>query len=238
MISKFLTFNESVSEEDMLFDYINDTFAYLSDDYNVIIEKKDKEIFIEIKTILPTNIIWKLDEYIKKSVVWQEALLDIDVAVQQIESKFKNISYKANVNTVGNVKLSFLLLNDKLMTSNNLSITIGKKYLLKLIDDEKVNDILVVNSSYNRNELRIYLKDQVSPDYQKRLADKIVKVFNDNGIEGNSTTSTMFDDYAETGKGVVVKTYNYDVNNLPIIISVPRDNNKAVSKRIKLQNVV
>lgn len=224
----------------MLFNYINDTFAYLSDDYNVIIEKKDKEIFIEIKTILPTNIIWKLDEYIKKSVVWQEALLDIDVAVQQIESRFNNISYKANVNTVGNVKLSFLLLNDKLMTSTNLSITIGKKYLLRLIDDEKVDDILVLNTSYNRNELGIYLKEPINPDYQKKLADKIIKIFSDNGIEGSTKMflNNYFDNYGETEKGVFVKTYNYDVNKLPIIISVPRDNNKTVYKRIKLQNVV
>lgn len=220
MISKFLKFNEGVSEEDVLLNYIKDVFAYLSDDYNVIIEKKDKEIFVEIKTILASNVIWKLDEYIDKSVVWQEVILDIDVAVKRIQSRFKNISYSGVVNTVGNVKLSFLLLNEKLMTSNNLSITIGKQYLLKLLDDKKVKDIVMNDINYERNELRICFREQIIPDYQEKFVDKVTKIFKDNGIE------------------VSVKSYNHSVYNLPVTIYQPRDNNKNIYKRIKIQNVV
>jgi len=219
-MSKLFRFNEGVSEEDVLLNYIKDVFAYLSDDYNVIIEKKDKEIFVEIKTILASNVIWKLDEYIDKSIVWQEVILDIDVAVKRIQSRFKNISYSGVVNTVGNVKLSFLLLNEKLMTSNNLSITIGKQYLLKLLDDEKVKDIVMDDINYDRNKLRICFKEQIIPDYQEKFIDKITKIFKDNGIEASG------------------KSYNHSVYNLTIAIYQPRDNNKNLYKRIKIQNVV
>ena len=112
---------------------IEDAFAYISDENKVSTYIRESEVYVDILSILPNNIVYSdMEEYINKHEIWHEVLLDINVAIEQLTSK-GNVGVVLNINTVGNVKIKFHLIHDKLFISNNLSVIIGRNNLLKFI---------------------------------------------------------------------------------------------------------
>jgi hypothetical protein len=225
MIDGFMKFNESVDRDiDKLKRDVDDAFAYISDDSKVSSYVRDNEVYVDIFTTLPNNIVYdNIEEYVNKHEIWHETLLDISVAIQQLTSK-GDIGFTLNINTVGNVKILFNILNDKLLILNNLSITIGKNNLMKFINDDKIS--LITKEACERNEFKIYFSELISPDYQKEIAVKIKDIFNKNMIVDN------------TNEGVQIKTWPYEVGNLSIKIFKFRDNSKNAYRSVKIQNVI
>jgi len=225
MISSFTKFNESLTSDiEKLKSNIDDAFAYISDDNNVSIYIRDSEVYVDIFTTLPNNIVYNnIEEYINKHEIWHEVLLDINVAIEQLTSK-GNIGFTLNINTVGNVKILFNILNDKLLISNNLSITIGKNNLMKFINDDKIG--FIGKDGCEKNEFKIYFTELISRDYQKELAREIKDIFNKNGIVDNGN------------EGIEIKTWPYEVGNLSIKIFKLRDNSKTLYRSVKIQNVI
>jgi len=225
MIDGFMKFNESVDRDiDKLKRDVDDAFAYISDDSKVSSYVRDNEVYVDIFTTLPNNIVYdNIEEYVNKHEIWHETLLDINVAIQQLTSK-GDIGFTLNINTVGNVKILFNILNDKLLILNNLSITIGKNNLMKFINDDKIS--LITKEACERNEFKIYFSELISPDYQKEIAVKIKDIFNKNMIVDN------------TNEGVQIKTWPYEVGNLSIKIFKFRDNSKNAYRSVKIQNVI
>jgi hypothetical protein len=220
-----MKFNESVDRDiDKLKRDVDDAFAYISDDSKVSSYVRDNEVYVDIFTTLPNNIVYdNIEEYVNKHEIWHETLLDISVAIQQLTSK-GDIGFTLNINTVGNVKILFNILNDKLLILNNLSITIGKNNLMKFINDDKIS--LITKEACERNEFKIYFSELISPDYQKEIAVKIKDIFNKNMIVDN------------TNEGVQIKTWPYEVGNLSIKIFKFRDNSKNAYRSVKIQNVI
>lgn len=225
MIDGFMKFNESVDRDiDKLKSDVDDAFAYISDDSKVSSYVRDNEVYVDIFTTLPNNIVYdNIEEYVNKHEIWHETLLDINVAIQQLTSK-GDIGFTLNINTVGNVKILFNILNDKLLVSNNLSIIIGRNNLMKFINDDKIS--LITKDGCERNEFKIYFSELISPDYQKEIAVKIKDIFNKNIIVDNPN------------EGVQIKTWPYEVGNLSIKIFKFRDNSKNAYRSVKIQNVI
>ena len=225
MIDGFMKFNESVDRDiDKLKRDVDDAFAYISDDSKVSSYVRDNEVYVDIFTTLPNNIVYdNIEEYVNKHEIWHETLLDINVAIQQLTSK-GDIGFTLNINTVGNVKILFNILNDKLLILNNLFITIGKNNLMKFINDDKIS--LITKEACERNEFKIYFSELISPDYQKEIAVKIKDIFNKNIIVDNPN------------EGVQIKTWPYEVGNLSIKIFKFRDNSKNLYRSVKIQNVI
>ena len=225
MIDGFMKFNESVDRDiHKLKGEVDDAFAYISDDSKVSSYVRDNEVYVDIFTTLPNNIVYdNIEEYVNKHEIWHETLLDINVAIQQLTSK-GDIGFTLNINTVGNVKILFNILNDKLLISNNLSIIIGRNNLMKFINDDKIS--LITKDDCERNEFKIYFSELISPDYQKEIAREIKDIFNKNGIVDNGN------------EGIEIKTWPYEVGNLSIKIFKFRDNSKNAYRSVKIQNVI
>ena len=155
MISSFTKFNESlVSDINKLKSDIVDVFAYISDENKVNIEIKGSEVLVDIKTILSSSITYdNVDEYIQKHERWHDVLLDINVAIEQLTTK-GNIGYVFNVNTVGNVKIKFHIINNLLFNMNNNNITISTLNLLKMLN-ENINHIEMSTENRDRNQTMI-----------------------------------------------------------------------------------
>lgn len=225
MIDGFMKFNESVDRDiHKLKGEVDDAFAYISDDSKVSSYVRDNEVYVDIFTTLPNNVVYdNIEEYVNKHEIWHETLLDINVAIQQLTSK-GDIGFTLNINTVGNVKILFNILNDKLLISNNLFIIIGRNNLLKFIDDKKIS--VITKEDCDRNEFKIYFSELISPDYQKEIAREIKDIFNKNIIVDNPN------------EGVQIKTWPYEVGKLSIKIFKFRDNSRNAYKSIKIQNVI
>jgi len=225
MISNFTKFNESVDRDiNKLKSDVIDAFAYISDDNNVSIEIKLSDVIVEIKTLLPSSTIrTDLEDYINKHSLWNETLLDINVAIEQLKSK-GDIDFLLNINTVGNVKIKFFIINEKLFKINDNSIIISRVNLTKLIND---NSIIGMNDrdeshSLNRNEIRFYFKSTKTPEQQIEFSDKITKIFTDNGLINVGD------------EGVKIKVYNYNVNNILLeIYQFKTRNNIPIRSRYK-----
>jgi len=225
MISSFSKFNESLVDDiNNLKNDIEDAFAYISDENKVSIYIRESEVYVDILSTLPNNVVYSdMEDYINKHEIWHETLLDINVAIQQITSK-GDIGFTLNINTVGNVKILFNILNDKLFISNNLSVIIGRNNLLKFIDDKKIS--LITKDDCDINEFKIYFSELISSDYQKEIAREIKDIFNKNGIVDNGN------------EGIKIKTWPHEVGNLSIKIFKLRDNSRNAFKSIKIQNVI
>jgi len=225
MISNFTKFNESVDRDiNKLKSDVIDAFAYISDDNNVSIEIKLSDVIVEIKTLLPSSTIrTDLEDYINKHSLWNETLLDINVAIEQLKSK-GDIDFLLNINTVGNVKIKFFIINENLFKINDNSIIISRVNLTKLIND---NSIIGMNDrdeshSLNRNEIRFYFKSTKTPEQQIEFSDKITKIFTDNGLINVGD------------EGVKIKVYNYNVNNILLeIYQFKTRNNIPIRSRYK-----
>ena len=225
MISNFTKFNESVDRDiNKLKSDVIDAFAYISDDNNVSIEIKLSDVIVEIKTLLPSSTIrTDLEDYINKHSLWNETLLDINVAIEQLKSK-GDIDFLLNINTVGNVKIKFFIINENLFKINDNSIIISRVNLTKLIND---NSIIGMNDrdeshSLNRNEIRFYFKSTKTPEQQIEFSDKITKIFTDNGLINVGD------------EGVKIKVYNYNVDSILLeIYQFKTRNNIPIRSRYK-----
>jgi len=225
MISNFTKFNESVDRDiNKLKSDVIDAFAYISDDNNVSIEIKLSDVIVEIKTLLPSSTIrTDLEDYINKHSLWNETLLDINVAIEQLKSK-GDIDFLLNINTVGNVKIKFFIINENLFKINDNSIIISRVNLTKLIND---NSIIGMNDrdeshSLNRNEIRFYFKSTKTPEQQIEFSDKITKIFTDNGLINVGD------------EGVKIKVYNYNVDSILLeIYQFKTRNNVPIRSRYK-----
>ena len=235
MISNFIKFNESLDRDiNKLKSDVVDAFAYISDDNNVSIEIKLSEVIVEIKTILPSSVIHSdLEEYINKHALWHETLLDINVAIEQLKSK-GDIDFLVKINTVGNVRINFFIINTKLFKTDNNSITISRINLTKLIND---NSIIGMNDrdeshSFNRNEIRFYFSSPKTPEQQIEFSDKITKIFIDNGFYQNLSSD----------EGIKIKLYNYNVDSILVeIFQFKVRNNiplRGRYKNVKIQHTI
>lgn len=235
MISNFIKFNESLDRDvNKLKNDVTDVFAYISDENTVSIEIKLSEVIVEIKTILPSSTIHSdLEEYINKHALWHETLLDINVAIEQLKSK-GDIDFLVKINTVGNVRINFFIINTKLFKTDNNSITISRINLTKLIND---NSIIGMNDrdeshSFNRNEIRFYFSSPKTPEQQIEFSDKITKIFIDNGFYQNLSSD----------EGIKIKLYNYNVDSILVeIFQFKVRNNiplRGRYKNVKIQHTI
>jgi len=227
MISNFIKFNESFGRDiNKLKNDVVDAFAYISDDNNVSIEIKLSDVIVEIKTLLPSSTIrTDLEDYINKHALWHETLLDINVAIEQLKSK-GDIDFLLNINTVGNVKIKFFIINEKLFKIDDNSIIISRVNLTKLIND---NSIIGINDrdeshSFNRNEIRFYFNSPKTPEQQIEFSDKVTKIFTDNGLMATSSGD----------EGIKIKVYNYNVDSILLeIYQFKTRNNIPIRNRYK-----
>jgi hypothetical protein len=228
MISNFTKFNESVDRDiNKLKSDVIDAFAYISDDNNVSIEIKLSDVIVEIKTLLPSSTIrTDLEDYINKHSLWHETLLDINVAIEQLKSK-GDIDFLLNINTVGNVKIKFFLINEKLFKTDDNSIIISRVNLTKLINDNSIISFkskvdFAHSHSFNRNEIRFYFNSPKTPEQQIEFSDKITKIFTDNGLINVGD------------EGVKIKVYNYNVDSILLeIYQFKTRNNIPIRSRYK-----
>ena len=222
MIVKFTKFNEAsdIRTIDSLKEDITNVFSYISDDYNVDIQVRMSQVIVEVKSIIPSSIIYDdFEDYVNKSTIWNEVLLDINVAIKQLMSS-GGIEYSIKVNTVGNVIIKFHILNDTLFISNNTSITISKYKLNKLINDNNISEITKDNC--DNNEFLIHFKTPSNPENQIEISEKVKGIFSRYGIERSNIT---------------IGTYQYDINTLSVKIRKRRDTG-ALYKRIRIQSVL
>lgn len=222
MIVKFTKFNEAsdIRTIDSLKEDITNVFSYISDDYNVDIQVRMSQVIVEVKSIIPSSIIYDdFEDYVNKSTIWNEVLLDINVAIKQLMSS-GGIEYSIKVNTVGNVIIKFHILNDTLFISNNTSITISKYKLNKLINDNNISEITKDNC--DNNEFLIHFKTPSNPEKQIEISEKVKGIFSRYGIERSN---------------IIIGTYQYDINTLSVKIRKRRDTG-ALYKRIRMQSVL
>lgn len=166
-----------------------------------------------------------MDEYIEKHERWHDVLLDINVAIEQLTTK-GNIGYVFNVNTVGNVKIKFHIINNLLFNMNNNNITISTLNLLKMLN-ENINHIEMSTENRDRNQtMIIYFNSEKTPTNQKLFSKKIINLFSKNGLH---TTST---------EGIRIDIYPYNVNNMRIKFFYYKKNFTNRYKNVKIQYVV
>ena len=237
--SNFIKFNESLDRDiNKLKSDVTDAFAYISDENQVSIEIKLSEVIVEIKTILPSSTIHTdLEEYINKHSLWNETLLDINVAVEQLKSK-GDIGFLLKVNTVGNVRINFFIINEKLFKVDDNSIIISRINLTKLISDSSIigmND-RDESHSFNRNEIRFYFSSPKTPEQQIEFSEKVTNIFTDNGlINVGADNDTSYE-------GLKIKVYNYNVDSILLeIYQFKTRNNIPIRNRyknVKIQHTI
>lgn len=201
MISSFTKFNESLVDDiNKLKNDVDGAFAYISDENNVSIYIRESEVYVDILSILPNNIVYhNIEEYINKHEIWHETLLDINVAIEQLTSKV-NVGVVLNINTVGNVKIKFHLIHDNLLLIDNKSITISTDNLTKLLKEEGYD---VINIEFyekyddDNHQVVKYIKIRFikNNSKEKEIVDKVVNLFVDNGISKSNIFTNINSDY-------------------------------------------
>ena len=194
MISSFTKFNESVTSDiDKLKSDIDDAFAYISDENKVSTYIRESEVYVDILSILPNNIVYSdMEEYINKHEIWHEVLLDINVAIEQLTSK-GNVGVVLNINTVGNVKIKFHLIHDKIIKSDNTLIVISAVNLTKALKEAGLEAAFGTDNystrERDRYSIQLYFKSNMvnSNGLQlfqkmKEIEDKITKIFVNEGL--------------------------------------------------------
>jgi hypothetical protein len=230
MISSFTKFNESLTSDiEKLKSDISDVFAYISDDNKVSIYIRENEVFVDILSILPNNIVYdNIEEYINKHEIWHEVLLDINVAIEQLTAK-GNVAVVLNINTVGNVKIKFHLIHNKIVKSDNTLIVISAINLSKALKEAGLEAGYGTNNYSTRERDRYTIQLYFKNAEQKEIADKITKIFVDEGL-------SYFQVYSERD------IYNNSVITTNIIFSEPKvninGNTTRAFKKVKLKRQI
>ena len=230
MISSFTKFNESLTSDiEKLKSDISDVFAYISDDNKVSIYIRENEVFVDILSILPNNIVYdNIEEYINKHEIWHEVLLDINVAIEQLTTK-GNVAVVLNINTVGNVKIKFHLIHNKIVKSDNTLIVISAINLSKALKEAGLEAGYGTNNYSTRERDRYTIQLYFKNVEQKEIADKITKIFVDEGL-------SYFQVYSERD------IYNNSVIVTNIIFSEPKvninGNTTRAFKKVKLKRQI
>jgi len=230
MISSFTKFNESLTSDiEKLKSDISDVFAYISDDNKVSIYIRENEVFVDILSILPNNIVYdNIEEYINKHEIWHEVLLDINVAIEQLTTK-GNVAVVLNINTVGNVKIKFHLIHNKIVKSDNTLIVISAINLSKALKEAGLEAGYGTNNYSTRERDRYTIQLYFKNAEQKEIADKITKIFVDEGL-------SYFQVYSEHD------IYNNSVIVTNIIFSEPKvninGNTTRAFKKVKLKRQI
>jgi hypothetical protein len=198
MISSFTKFNESLTSDiDKLKSDIDDAFAYISDDNKVSTYIRESEVYVDILSTLPNNIVYdNIEEYINKHEIWHETLLDINVAIEQLTSK-ENVGVVLNINTVGNVKIKFHLIHNKIMKTDKTKIEISVINLTKVLIEEGLEapdapastnfsmreENLYCIKFYSKPNMEAKLKQEQLRKHQQMMGPKPVTFNGKNGYE-------------------------------------------------------
>lgn len=158
---------------------IENAFAFISDSNQVIIKTLAPEVQVEVKSILPSNIIYTdLSSYISMNSLWNETLLDISAVIEQLTGNGL-VGHTVEVNTVGNVKIKFRIENSRIFQ------VVGSKVVVSSINLGKA-----IGESFGRieyfpstNNFIFYFSEIMPPSYCSEVSKKIVRVFKDNGVE-------------------------------------------------------
>lgn len=228
MISSFTKFNESLTSDiDKLKSDVDDAFAYISDENKVSTYIRESEVYVDILSILPNNIVYSdMEEYINKHEIWHEVLLDINVAIEQLTSK-GNVGVVLNINTVGNVKIKFHLIHDKLFRNDNNQIIISTINLTKFLKEEGIEFISISEDS--ANSFILNFNNQYK---QKEVEDEIIKIFIDNGLSESSIRVDSWQNYTFAASSFSTKIFIRE-NRRNI-----NDNIMGTFKRIKLREII
>lgn len=237
MIISFTKFNESVTSDiDKLKSDVDDAFAYISDENKVSTYIRESEVYVDILSILPNNVIYdNIEEYINKHEIWHETLLDINVAIEQLTSK-GNVGVVLNINTVGNVKIKFHLIHDKIIKSDNTLIVISAVNLTKALKEEGLEGYSPDNYSMreqSRYSIQLYFKSNMENANRlqfsqrvKEIEDKITKIFVNEGLSYFQVKSELYHNN-------IVTTINFSEPKININGSPTR-----TFKRIKLKRQI
>ena len=231
MISSFTRFNESVkSDIEKLKNDIDDAFAYISDDSKVSTYIRDNEVYVDIFTTLPNNIVYdNIEEYVNKHEIWHETLLDINVAIKQLTSK-GNIGFTLNINTVGNVKVKFHLIHSKIMKTDKTKIEISAINLTKALIEEGLEGP-ESPTNFSMRDITNCIKFYSKPNIDVReVQSKVTKIFTNEGLSKSSFQ-------------VKSEIYYYDGSISTIVyFSVPKVNSSGgllkTFKRVKLKRQI
>jgi len=208
MISSFTKFNESLVDDiNRLKNDVDDAFAYISDENKVSVYIRESEVYVDILSTLPNNIVYSdIEDYINKHETWHETLLDINVAIEQLTSK-DNVGVISNINTVGNVKIKFHLIHNKIIKSDNTKIEISTTNLTKSLIDEGLEGSASPTNFSMREENLYCIKFYSKPNIDVReVQSKVTKIFSNEGLskpsfqvrseiyyyDGNISTSVCF----------------------------------------------
>lgn len=222
MISSFNRFNESVTSDiEKLKNDIDDAFAYISDDSKVSTYIRDNEVYVDIFTTLPNNIVYdNIEEYVNKHEIWHETLLDINVAIKQLTSK-GNIGFILNINTVGNVKIKFHLIHSKIMKTDKTKIEISAINLTKALIEEGLEGPKSPTNFSMRDDINC-IKFYSKPNIDVReVQSKVTKIFINEGLsksyfqvkseiyyyDGNISTIVYFSVTKVNSSGGLLKTF-------------------------------
>ena len=209
MISSFTKFNEGLTSDiDKLKSDADDAFAYISDENKVSTYIRESEVYVDILSILPNNVIYdNIEEYINKHEIWHEVLLDINVAIEQLTSK-GNVGVVLNINTVGNVKIKFHLIHNKIIKSDNTLIVISAVNLTKTLKEEGLEGYSTDNYSMreqSRYSIQLYFKSNMENANRlqfsqrvKEIEDKITKIFVNEGLSYFQVKSELYHNNIQT----------------------------------------
>ena len=229
MISSFTKFNESLTNDiEKLKSDIDDVFAYISDDNKVSTYIRESEVYVDILSILPNKIVYdNIEEYINKHEIWHEVLLDINVAIEQLTAK-GNVGVVLNINTVGNVKIKFHLIHNKIIKSDNTLIVISATNLSKALKEAGLEAGSGTDNYSTRERDRYSIQLYFKNVELKEIEDKITKIFVDEGLSYIQVKSER--DF-----------YNNGVITTNVFFSEPKINISGKStgfKRIKLKRQI
>lgn len=238
MISSFTKFNESLTSDiDKLKSDVDDAFAYISDDNKVSTYIRESEVYVDINSTLPNNIVYtNIEEYVSKHEIWHETLLDINVAIEQLTSK-DNIGVIAAINTVGNVRIRFNLIHDKIVKSDNTSIIISVINLTNKLKEAGLEAGFGTDNysmrEQSRYSIQLYFKSNMENANRlqfsqrvKEIEDKITKIFVNEGLSYFQVKSELYHNNIQT-------TINFSEPKINI-----SGNTSRVFKRIKLKKQI
>jgi hypothetical protein len=230
MISSFTKFNESLTSDiDKLKSDIDDAFAYISDDNKVSTYIRESEVYVDILSTLPNNIVYdNIEEYINKHEIWHETLLDINVAIEQLTSK-ENVGVVSNINTVGNVKVKFHLIHDKIVKSDNTSIIISAINLTNKLKEVGLEAGFGTDNYSIREKDRYSIQLYFKNTEPKEIDIKITKIFVDEGLSYIQVKS----EYDFYNNGVIITNIYFSEPKINI-----SGNPSRVFKRIKLKRQI
>jgi hypothetical protein len=209
MISSFTKFNESLVDDiNKLKNDVDDAFAYISDENKVSVYIRESEVYVDILSILPNNVVYSnIEDYINKHEIWHETLLDINVAIEQLTSK-GNVGVVLNINTVGNVKIKFHLIHNKIIKSDNTLIVISAVNLTKTLKEEGLEGYSPDNYSMreqSRYSIQLYFKSNMENANRlqfsqrvKEIEDKITKIFVNEGLSYFQVKSELYHNNIQT----------------------------------------